>query len=101
MGGRREGGAEVVDPSRGGGVASYVCRGCFETSQECGGKYLFRTTRDILLFQYAVKLEGAVCTADTCSDSMRFVIKSSIRQNHFTNLASRSIAGEQGGRGIY
>ena len=42
---------------------------------------------DALFFLYAVKLEGAVCTADSFSHSMRFVIISSIRQNHFNNSA--------------
>ena len=35
-------------PSRGGGAASCVCRGCFESSPEFGCKYLFKTMRDAL-----------------------------------------------------
>ena len=33
---------------------------------------------DALIFLYAVKLEGAVCTADSFSPSVRFVIRSGI-----------------------
>ena len=40
---------------------------------------------DALYFLHAVKLEGAVCTADSFSHSVCFVIISSIRQNHFNN----------------
>ena len=45
---------------------------------------------DALLFlYYAVKLEGAVCTADSFCHYMRFVIISSIHQNYFNNSAPK------------
>ena len=52
-----EGMQRASTPSRGGGAVSCVYRGCFESSQGfgCGGR---------VVFLYAVKREGAVCTAD-------------------------------------
>ena len=50
----------------------------------------FKDYEGRLVFQHAVKREGALYTADSFYHSMRFVIISSIRRNHFNNSAPYS-----------
>ena len=70
------------------------------TSQECGCGFLFMTTKDILLFGYAVKLKGAVCPADNCYHSMRFVIISCIHINVSPTRLRVPQRGEKGGGSV-
>ena len=67
------------------------------TSQECGCGYLFMTTKNILLFGYAVKLKGEVCPADNCYHSMRFVIISRIHKTFSPTRLRVPRRGEKGG----
>ena len=68
MGGRGGGGVQRASiPSRGGGAACCVCRGCYASKllRNLVLNNFFKTTRDALFFLYAVKLEDVVCTADS------------------------------------
>ena len=60
-------------PSRGGGSACCVCRGCYASKllRNVVLNNFFKTTRNALFFLYAVKLEDVVCTADSFPHSIR------------------------------
>ena len=79
-------------PSRGGGTASCIFRGCFETFQKSVCKYFFlrlRQGRHVFSIRCKTRRRGVYGGYSSFSHSMRFVLISSIRQKTISTTRLR------------